>query len=154
RSSGAAELVMAKHFVREIIRDAADLKRATDRIAEKVWGVDRVDSSRFGVTAQALAIPALLPPLTVDLDTSEDTVAARLRVLAPAGHELVRHDDQSLMTDFYPLRVHLLKKRYVLIPIYSPWAAAMLSTSGPHTPLKLRVDNVYYCYRKISNLTK
>jgi hypothetical protein len=30
--------------------------------------------------------------------------------------------------------------------------AAMLSTSGPHTPLKLRVDNAYYCYPKISAL--
>ena len=82
------------------------------------------------------------------------TVDHRLRLLDPSGAELVRHDDESLMTEFYPLRIHLLQKHYILIPIFARWAQAMLSTSGPHTPLKLRTDNVYYCFPKISKLGK
>ena len=58
------------------------------------------------------------------------------------------------MREFYPLRLHLANKRYVVVPIYPNWVAAMLSSSGPHTALKLRVDNAYYCYPKISALRR
>src|SRR5438105_12256058 len=58
------------------------------------------------------------------------------------------------MREFFPLRLHLKDKRYVLVPIYPPWAEAMLSTSGPHTPLKLRTEHVYYCSPKVTDLKR
>jgi uncharacterized membrane protein len=114
RSSGAAELVMVKHFVRDVIRTPADLQRIADGLARKIWGIDPAAPARFGVDAKDLAVPALLPQLTVDLNKHEQTVRPRLRLLDPAGTELVLHDDESLMTEFYPLRIHLAAKRYVL----------------------------------------
>lgn len=154
RSSNAAELVMSKHFLRDTVRTSTDLQRIADDLTRKIWGINPTTAARFGVSAEDLAVPALLPRLNVDLDKSEQTVARRLSLLDPAGAELIRHDDESLMTEFYPLRIHLPGKRYVLVPIYQPWVDAMLSTSGPQTPLKLRTDNVYYCYPKVSDLAK
>jgi hypothetical protein len=37
---------------------------------------------------------------------------------------------------------------------FKHWVNAMLSTSGPGTPLKLRVDNAYYCYPKLPDLAR
>jgi predicted transcriptional regulator len=68
------------------------------------------------------------------------------------NREVLRYDDESLMREFYPLRLHLPAKRYVAVPIYPWWVEAMLSTGGAHSPLKLRVDNAYYCYPKVSKL--
>jgi ribosomal protein S18 acetylase RimI-like enzyme len=151
RATDAAELVMAKHFLRSTMRSVADLRGLADELSRKIWGLS-ASSGRFGVKAADLAIPGTLPALSVDLDTSETTVSPRLRLLDPAGNEVLRHDDGSLMTEFFPLRIHLANKRYVLVPIYRGWADAMLSDSGPQTPLKLRTDNAYYCYPKMHDL--
>ena len=154
RTSNAAELVLAKHFVRETVRTTSDLQRVTDTLASKIWGVAPTSVARFGVMAEDLAVPFLLPALTVDLNRSDATVSTRIRLIDSGSAEVVRHDDESLMTEFYPLRIHLRDKLYVLVPIYPQWVQAMLSISGPGTPLKLRTDNVYYCYPKVNKLSK
>ena len=154
RTSNAAELVLAKHFVRETVHTTSDLQRMTGTLAGKVWGLVPTSAARFGVMTDDLAVPALMPALTVDLNTSDATVSPRIRLIDPGGAEVVRHDDESLMTEFYPLRIHLPDKRYVLVPIYPRWVQAMLSDSGPGTQLKLRTDNVYYCYPKVKKLLK
>ncbi len=154
RSSLAAELILTKHLVREIVRTPTDLQTLADKLARQLWGVVPPAAARFGVPAADFAIPALLPEVKMALDTSESTVAPRIRLVDASGHELLRHDDESLMREFHPLRLHLKNKRYLLVPIYPEWVEAMLSTSGPHTPLKLRVDHVYYCYPKVAKLAK
>ncbi len=148
----AAELVMAKHFVRSVIRTPVALKKLARALYKRFWGLSEFEASRFGVSSADLAVPALLPPLTMSLDSSDLTVAPRIVLNDDGGREVLRHDDESLMREFFPLRLHLSGKRYVIVPIYPAWAAAMLSTTGSHNPLKLRVDNAYYCYPKLSDL--
>jgi hypothetical protein len=148
----AAELVTAKQFLRHTIRTPHDLGTLADLLYSEIWGFDSNGASRFGVRADDLAIPASLPALTRTLNSSTTTVSPRILVKNAAGEDVARYDDEALMREFYPLRLHLANKCYVVVPIYPNWVAAMLSTSGPHTPLKLRVDNAYYCYPKISVL--
>lgn len=148
----AAELVMAKQFLRYTVRTPNDLGTLADRLYSEIWGLDTNGDSRFGVRADDLAIPVSLPALTMTLNSSTSTVSPRILLKNAAGEDAARYDDEGLMREFYPLRLHLANKRYVVVPIYPNWVAAMLSTSCPHTPLKLRVDNAYYCYPKISAL--
>jgi hypothetical protein len=84
-------------------------------------------------------------------------VKRRAVLINENGNDLIVHNDESLMREYYPLRIHLLHKKYVLIPIYPEWSRAMLVT-GKEDPtnissLKMRVDNVYYCYPKIKDLS-
>jgi ribosomal protein S18 acetylase RimI-like enzyme len=148
----AAELVMAKHFLREVIRTPSDMQRLARFLYDRVWGLSE-DETRFGVSPGDFAVPTLFPAAVMTVNTRITTATPRILVNDKTGRDLLRHDDESLMREFYPLRLHLARKRYVLIPIYPSWADAMLSTSGPHTPLKLRVDNVYYCFPKLSDLS-
>jgi ribosomal protein S18 acetylase RimI-like enzyme len=150
----AAELIMAKHFVRNVIRTPSDLERIAQELYERFWGLSEASVSRFGVTSADLAVPAVFPALVMTLNNRVVTVRSRIIVEDENGRELIHHDDESLMREFYPLRIHLSGKRYLIVPIYPEWAEAMLSTSGPQTPLKLRIDNVYYCFPKSSNLAK
>jgi ribosomal protein S18 acetylase RimI-like enzyme len=150
----SAELVMAKHFLRETVLTPVQLQAVTNKLMQQFWGLVQGADSRFGVEAEDYAIPTIFPQLSLNLDNSESTVSPRIQLLDTAGRTLLTHDDESLMREFYPLRIFLKHKRYVLVPIYPAWVSAMLSTSGPHTPLKLRIDHAYYCYPKVSNLTK
>lgn len=154
RASDAAELVMAKHFVREVVRTPDDLERVSKGLVRRVWGIDSVDASRFGVSSHDLAVPAFFPKVKINVELSETTIAPRLKLTTKKGRNLLTYDDESLMREFLPLRIHLRRKRFVIIPIYPQWVAAMLSKSGPETPLKLRVANVYYCYPKLGDLTR
>ncbi len=150
----AAELVMSKHLLRQTIRKAEDLDGLVSKLCREYWGLSDNAPSRFGVDEAHLAIPARFPGLTVEVNRSEATAIPRIFLADTGGRRVLSHDDESLMREFYPLRIHLKKKRYVIIPIYPHWVAAMLSTSGPGTPLKLRIDHVYYCYPKVTNLTR
>ena len=148
----AAELIMAKHFLRSVIRTRDDLTLLAHDLYARLWGLSDLQASRFGVSGPDLAVPGLLPPLTMQIDFRESTAKSRIVLRESNGREVLCHNDESLMRELFPLRLHLRDKRYVIVPIYPDWVEAMLSTSGPHTPLKLRVDHVYYCYRKISDL--
>jgi ribosomal protein S18 acetylase RimI-like enzyme len=148
----AAELVMAKQFLRDTIRTPHEFGTFADQLRSDIWGLDNIGTLRFGVSADDMAVPVSLPTVAMTLNSSTTTVSPRILLRTAAGEEIVRYDDEALMREFYPLRLHLANKRYVVVPIYPNWVAAMLSTSGPHTPLKLRVDNAYYCYPKISAL--
>jgi ribosomal protein S18 acetylase RimI-like enzyme len=150
----AAELVMAKHFLREVIRTPTELDNLVSRLSHHYWGLAGPPTSRFGVNEVDLAIPTSLSALTTAVNQTEGTAIPRLLLKDTTGQEILRHDDESLMREFYPLRIHLRRKRYVIIPIRRQWVRAMLSTSGPGTPLKLRTDHVYYCYPKVTDLTK
>jgi hypothetical protein len=159
RVSAPAELVMAKHFVRETIRTPADLDRVIGEIARRVWGIDPTEAiaTRFGVSGEVCSVPTSFPKVHVALDRSDGTAALRLRLVASTGDDLLRHDDASFMREFYPLRLHLPRKRYLIVPIYARWVQAMLTTTNDAatsrpTTLKLRVDNVYYCYPKVPDL--
>lgn len=150
----SAELVMAKHFLRETVRTPAQLQAVADKLKHQFWGLVQGEASRFGVMAADFATQTVFPQLSLTLNRSESTVAPRIQLLDTAGQPLLVHDDESLMREFYPLRIYLRGKRYVLVPIYPEWVNAMLSSSGPHTPLKLRINHAYYCYPRVSNLTK
>jgi ribosomal protein S18 acetylase RimI-like enzyme len=154
RAGGAAELVMAKHFVRKTIRTPVELRSAVDDMTTRLWGLRAGAAARFEVTGTNLGVPAQLPSLSLDVNASSRTVSSRVTLAAPSGEVVVRYDDASLMQEFYPLRIHLERKRYVLVPIFKHWVDAMLSTSGPETRLKLRIDNAYYCYPKVSDLAR
>lgn len=148
----AAELIMAKHFFRSVIHTPNSLQDLAQELQEPVWGLSGLSASRFGVKAEDLAIPADLPSVVMTLNSSISTVTPRIILNDNENREVLRYDDESLMREFYPLRLHLSAKRYVVVPIYPAWVEAMLSTSGAHSPLKLRVDNAYYCYPKVSKL--
>ncbi|MGA2451706.1 MAG: GNAT family N-acetyltransferase [Polyangiaceae bacterium] len=159
RASGAAELVMAKHFVRRIVRSADNLTRAIDEIAQKIWGVHpgAASPTRFGVAGELCSVPTSFDTLRVVTDLSEATVSPRVQLVNDSDDVVRCEDDASLMRQFYPLRLHLLHKRYVIAPIYSKWVSAMLSAENSATPaapsnLKLRVDNVYYCYPRFADM--
>ena len=153
RSGHTAELVLAKHFVRRIVRTPPDLEDFVDHVGKRIWGL-RGSADRFGVPASDLGIPAKFCNVSVELDRSPKTVARRVSLSDSAGFLGCAYDDASLMLEFYPLRLHLAGKRYILVPIFKRWVDAMLSTSGPDTPLKLRTDNVYYCYPKVTGLAR
>ena len=154
RTDGTAELVMAKHFVRRIVRTPVELSSAADYIAKRIWGIRAGSADRFGVSGQDVGIPAVFPRLTVTVNASPQTVAPRLSLAEPSRALAATFDDASLMEEFYPLRIHLVGKRYVLVPIFKRWVDAMLSDSGPGTSRKLRVDNAYYCYPKLPDLAR
>lgn len=148
----AAELIMAKHFVRRVVASLTDLDGFAQDLHQRIWGLSPSSESRFGVHQEDLAVPASFPALEMILDRQDKTVAGRILLQDVLGREVLRYDDESLMREFLPLRIHLPGKRYVVVPIYPAWVMAMLSTTGPHSPLKLRLDNVYYCYPKVSDL--
>ena len=60
RPSGAAELIMAKHVVRDVVRTPAELESVVDHLGTHIWGLDSTGGTRFGVTTQDLSVPALL----------------------------------------------------------------------------------------------
>jgi len=149
----AAELILSKHFVRSVVSTSADMEVVAQRLFSCIWGLSEGSPSRFGVRDKDLAIPAFVPAMKMTVDLRNETVSSRIVLSeSDSGREILRHDDESLMREFFPLRIHLPGKTYALVPIYQEWASAMLSTSGPHTPLKLRIDHVYYCYPKLSYL--
>lgn len=150
----AAELIMAKHFIRQVVRTPTELDRLIDLLCSRFWGVSAGKDTRFGVRQDHLAVPATFSPLSVSLDMKEASVSHRVVLEDHAKQIVLSHNDESLMRDFYPLRIHLRNKRYIVIPIYPQWAQAMLSTTGSGTELQLRLDNVYYCYPKLGNLAR
>ncbi|HSN99646.1 MAG TPA: DUF4365 domain-containing protein [Candidatus Nanopelagicales bacterium] len=157
RASGAAELVLVKHLVRRVIRDADALRAFAGDLASLLWGLDPAGAPelRSGIAAGSLAFPVAFPPVHIDVDPRSTTASPRI-TLRSGEQILSRHDDADLMRDFYPLRVHLARKKYVIIPIFPEWVGGMLLTlgggAGAPSSLKLRVDNVYYCYPKLSAL--
>lgn len=157
RASGAAELVLVKHLVRRVVRDAEQLRALAADLARRIWGLDPTAAPglRFGIDAESLALPAALPAAHVHVDERSTTVSPRI-TLSSGDLVLSRYDDADLMRDFYPLRVHLTGKKYIIVPIFPEWVEGMLVTlgggGGAPTSLKLQVDNVYYCYPKLREL--
>jgi hypothetical protein len=154
RAGDAAELVMAKHLVRQVVRTPADLKVLAEYLTKRIWGIRAGSADRFGVTTSNMGVQAALPAATVKVSEAEETIEQRISVVDESRLLNRTYDDAALMEEFYPLRIHLAKKRYMLVPIFQQWVDAMLSISGPGTSLKLRVDNAYYCYPKVSNLAR
>lgn len=154
RAGNTAELVMCKHMVRRVVRTPHDLDAVASHILQRIWGIGSEAAERFGVTASDLAVPAVLPAVTADVDRSPRTAARRIALHDEVGVSLAAYDDAALMQEFFPLRVHLPAKKYILVPIFKRWGDAMLSLSGSGTPLKLRVDNAYYCYPKPSDMAR
>lgn len=56
----AAELVMAKHFLREVIRTPSDLEKLARCLYDCIWGLSE-NETRFGVTAADFSVPAVFP---------------------------------------------------------------------------------------------
>lgn len=154
RAGDAAELIMAKHFVRRIVRTPNKMNAAAEFITKRIWGIRAGSAERFGVAGPDVGFPVALPAVSMTVDASPKTVTPRIALADANGVIATTYDDASLMEDFYPLRIHLAAKRYVLVPIFKRWVDAMLSTSGPGTPLKLRIDNAYYCYPKLRDLAR
>jgi ribosomal protein S18 acetylase RimI-like enzyme len=138
----AAELIMAKHFLRTVVTNKSELESVAKVLYERIWGLSEEAGTRFDVSDKDLAVPASFPILKMSVNCSHTTSPRRIVLADAQDQEVIRYDDESLMREFFPLRIHLPRKRYVIVPIYPKWARTMLSTSGPHTPLKLRIDNV------------
>lgn len=154
RKNAAAELIMAKHLVRKTIRTPDELEEIVEKVSQRVWGVTSSQPRPFGLRSEDFAIPARVPDVWLELDRAISTVSPRMQLVDSEGHALIQHDDESLMRELYPLRLHLADKTYVIVPIYPRWAEAMLLERTPHTQLKLRIDNVYYCYPKLKRFAK
>jgi len=159
RPQNDAEIVLAKHFIREVIRTPDDLERVINKIANSIWGINpaSINKYRFGLNADSFSIPLALPQISLKLNTEENTVKRRVVLIDENGNDAMVHNDESLMREYYPLQIHLSMKRYLLIPIYPEWSRAMLVTeienSTNLSSLKMRIDNVYYCYPKIKDLS-
>lgn len=158
RPSGASELVLVKHFIRRVVQKQSELRLIANFLAERIWGIDptRQTAARFGISSSNFSFPVSFPAVSLTLDDHNTTVPKRVRLIDDEGSEILYYDDVSLMREFYPLRLHLINKRFVIIPIYPRWVGEMFFTmsdaSASHTRLKLRVDNVYYCYPRIRTL--
>jgi hypothetical protein len=114
----AAELVMAKHFIRQVVHTSAELDQLIADLCTRFCWVAGGKDTRFGVHQDHLAVPATLSPLSIELNRKEASVNPRVVLADPAKQVVLQHNDESLMRDFYPLRIHLKDKRYIVIPIY------------------------------------
>ena len=119
----------------------------------KAFGRARVDSTSVDVSPNFL----IRPWKPADTNPTRALLSAIAGDYPDFDNVVRRLDDASLMREFFPLRLHLVNKGYAIVPIFVQWVRAMLSTvqgltSGSPTIQKLRVDNVYYCYPKLSRL--
>jgi ribosomal protein S18 acetylase RimI-like enzyme len=91
----AAELVMAKHFIRQVVRTSAELDQLVSDLCTRFWGVAVGKDTRFGVHQDHLAVPATLSPLSVELNTKEASVSPRVVLADPAKQVVLQHNDES-----------------------------------------------------------
>ncbi len=155
-----AELVLAKHFVRDTVTTQQELESLKSLLCQRVWGIGDgtvLRSDIFGVQEQNLSAPLRIGKAVADLDLSEYTVGPRLALKDEKGRIVRSYDDYTLMREFYPLKLHLTNKKYIVVPIrpeYSRELFALDESSPVLTPLKLRVDNVYYCTPRHTDLKR
>jgi hypothetical protein len=92
------------------------------------------------------------------MDLSESTVSSRCSLIDDENQHVIRsYDDYSMMKDFFPLKLYLKNKRYVVVPIRPEFSTKLFATNpgdNTPTPLKLRIDNVYYCTPRLRDLQK
>jgi len=159
RDTSGTELVLVKHLLRDKVSTPNEWQALAEKIGREIWGINtgQMCQTRFGIAERSSLVPVSFPKISLDCDLSDRTSQSRISLRDSNGIEIREMGDEALMREFYPLRLHLLRKRYVLIPIYPKWCEAMLSNtirifrSKPR--LNLRLDNVYYCYPKVTNLS-
>jgi ribosomal protein S18 acetylase RimI-like enzyme len=67
----AAELVMAKQFLRLVVRTPHELGMLVDQLQSEIWGLDTDGASRFGVRPDDLAVPMSVPAVTMTLNSRQ-----------------------------------------------------------------------------------
>lgn len=153
-----AELVLVKHLVRNIITSPEQLEELKQQLCQHVWGIDgsTPGSKIFGVQSEDFSALLRVPQTAVTLNVSERSVASRITLRDEGGALLRRYDDYVLMREFYPLKLYLRYKNYIVVPIHVDFSDELFArepeTSQP-TQLKLRVDRVYYCTPRHADLS-
>jgi ribosomal protein S18 acetylase RimI-like enzyme/predicted transcriptional regulator len=158
REPNDAELVLVKHFVRDVITTPEELDALKHVLCRRLWGIDDSNpcSEIFGVREDNLFTPLHIPQIVVILNKDEHSVESRIALKDEAGELLRNYDDYSLMRDFYPLRLYLRDKKYIVVPIqpiYSNELFARETDASELTQIKLRVDHVYYCTPRHTDLS-
>jgi len=150
-----AEMVLAKHFLRERVTDA-DLENFANGPAGVVFRVPpgaEASSAGWGLQPD-VEHPAL---------TWEGEKDA-LELVARAGDE-VRRQWRLLDLEriFHPVRFAVTNRRALLVPIEPQWADALLEHAGQQRTLGqdaaserliMRADNAYYCYPKSLDIAR
>ncbi|MBF8303810.1 MAG: Uncharacterized protein HW399_185 [Dehalococcoidia bacterium] len=152
-----AELVLVKHFVRGFITSPEQLEGLNQNLCHHIWGINDLTpcSNVFGVKSDDFSAPLKVPQTTVTLNSSERSVASRITLSDQGGTLLRRYDDYMLMREFYPLRLYLSYKNYIVVPIHADFSDELFAREpAPTNPtkLKLRVDHVYYCTPRHTDL--
>lgn len=144
----AAEIVLAKHFVRRVV--SSDAK---ERFAA-------LEARAVLAAPSSLAAPAeswALPPRAThpSFGWEGDGAATQLLANDAAGSCVRRWNLLELERIFHPARFPLPGRKALLVPIQSVWADTMLEYahqqpsllgSQSSDKLLLRADNAYYCY--------
>jgi len=157
RNPKDAELVLTKHFVRDIITSTEQLEELNQKLCCHIWGIDSSQpvSGIYGVQSDDFSVLLTVPRTTVGLNVSERSVTSRITLNDEGGTLLRRYDDYLLMREFYPLRFYLRYKNYIVVPIrvdFSNELFAREPETTHSTQLKLRVDRVYYCTPRHTDL--
>jgi predicted transcriptional regulator len=160
RNPHGAELVLAKHFVRGTVTTPQELESLKNTLCERVWGIGdgtALCSDIFGIQEENLSAPLRIGKTVADLNLSKHTVDSRIVLKDEKGNIVRRYGDYTLMREFYPLKLHLLNKKYIVVPIrpeYSRELFALDEADSAVTALKLRIDNVYYCTPRHTDLKR
>jgi ribosomal protein S18 acetylase RimI-like enzyme len=144
-----AELVLAKHIIRRLLRED-DLDAFAAQVAARVFSAPDTLGAEQDTWALAPANPH------PSFEWSGEAASLQLFVTADGVPER-RWGLLELERIFHPLRFCLTGRSAVLVPIQSRWADAMLEHTHRQPSLFaptlekliLRADNAYYCYPRL-----
>jgi ribosomal protein S18 acetylase RimI-like enzyme len=158
RNPDAAEVVLGKHFIRDVVTNPGQLESMKNSLCHKIWGISETpifSSKIFGVTGNNFFFPFHVREGTAVLDSRETSVNPRVTIIGKRDKILREFNDYDLMREFYPLKIFLRNKNYIAVPIkpnYSRELLGLRPDDSELTQLKMRVDHTYYCTPRHTDL--
>lgn len=158
RELDAAEVVLGKHFIRDTVTTPEGLQSLRSSLCSKVWGISkkpRFSSKIFGVSGDNFFFPFHIQKAVAVLDSRETSVNPRITIKGKRDRTLRGFNDYDLMREFYPLKIFLRNKKYIVVPIqpkYSGELFGLRPDDSELTQLKMRVDHTYYCTPRHTDL--
>jgi hypothetical protein len=151
RNPDAAEVVLGKHFMRDVVMNPGQLESMKNSLCRKIWGISETpifSSKIFGVTGNNFFFPLHIREGKAGLDSGETSVNPRVTITGKGDKKLREFNDYDLMREFYPLKIFLQNKNYIAVPIKPEYSRELLGLrpdDSELTQLKMRVDHTYYC---------
>jgi len=157
RNPEAAEVVLGKHFIRDVIMNPGQLESMKNSLCRKIWGISETktfSSKIFGVAGNNFFFPFYIRKGIAVLDSRETSVNSRIIIKGKRDKKLREFNDYELMREFYPLKIFLRDKNYVAVPIKPNYSCELLGLRPDTelTQLKMRVDHTYYCTPRHTDL--